>query len=149
MIYGTTPRMPGEFTEQYTVDAHTDLSNYSDKLRVAMSRLQLCPPRDSPQKNIFQYKELETCLHVYLEKKRNCATSDHPFDGPYKVISRSGRVKKILMKGKVEVITVDRVKPMRFEREPESGTTTHRQSKPKPKSTTPKPAAITRKPRKV
>ena len=53
MIYGTTLRLPGEFTEQYTIDAHTDLDNYSDKLRVAMSRLRLCPPRDTPQKDIF------------------------------------------------------------------------------------------------
>ena len=43
MIYGTTLRLPGEYTEQYTVDAHTDLDNYSDKLRVAMSCLRLCP----------------------------------------------------------------------------------------------------------
>ena len=34
MIYGTTLRLPGEFTQKYTVDAHTDLDNYSDKLRV-------------------------------------------------------------------------------------------------------------------
>ena len=47
MIYGTTLRLPGEFTKQYTVDANTDLENYSDKLRVAMSRLRLCPPRDT------------------------------------------------------------------------------------------------------
>ena len=39
MVYGTTLRLPGEFTEQYTVDARTDLDHYSDKLLVAMSRL--------------------------------------------------------------------------------------------------------------
>ena len=48
IIYGTTLRLPGEFSQKYIVDAHTDLDNYSDKLRVAMSRLRLCPPRDSP-----------------------------------------------------------------------------------------------------
>ena len=58
MIYGTTLRLPGEFTQQYNVDANTDLENYSDKLRVAMSRLRLCPPRDTQQTNIFQYKEI-------------------------------------------------------------------------------------------
>ena len=53
MIYGMTLRLPGEFTQKYTVDAHRNLDNYSDKLRVAMSRLRLCPPRDTHQKNIF------------------------------------------------------------------------------------------------
>ena len=46
------------------------------------------------------------------------------YDGPYKAILRSGRAIKILMKGKVETVTVDHVKPAHFEREPESGTTT-------------------------
>ena len=66
--------LPGEFTQKYTVDADTDLDNYSDKLRVAMSRLRLCPPCDTHQKNIFQYKELETCSHVFLQR----IASDHP-----------------------------------------------------------------------
>ena len=29
MIYGTTLRLPGEFTQKYIVDAHTDLDNYA------------------------------------------------------------------------------------------------------------------------
>ena len=68
MIYGTTLRLPGEFTKQYTVDANTDLENYSDKLRVAMSRLRLYPPRDTQQHNIFQFKEIATCTHVFLRR---------------------------------------------------------------------------------
>ena len=55
MIFAMTLRIPGEFTQKYTVDTRTDLDNYSDKLRVAMSHLRLCPPRDTHQKNIFQY----------------------------------------------------------------------------------------------
>ena len=66
MVYGTTLRLPGEFTENYTVDKHTDFDDYSDKLRVAMSRLRLCPPHDTSQKDTFQFEELETCSHVFL-----------------------------------------------------------------------------------
>ena len=53
-LYGMTLRLPGEFTEQYTVDARTDLDSYCDKLRVAMSRLRLYAPRDTIQKDMFQ-----------------------------------------------------------------------------------------------
>ena len=53
---------------------------------------------------------------------RNCAASD----GPYKVIVRSGRVIKILIKGKVGTISLDRVKPSHFECEPATGTITQR-----------------------
>ena len=65
MIYGMTLCLPGDFTESYTVDANTDL-NYSDRLRVAISRLRLSPPHDIHQIDMFQYKELETCSHVFL-----------------------------------------------------------------------------------
>ena len=73
MIYGTTLRLPGEVSQKYIVDAHIDLDNYSDKLRVAMSRLCLCPSRDSPQNNIFQ------CNFV---KNRNCTVSNRPLRRP-------------------------------------------------------------------
>ena len=106
MIYGTTLRLPGEFTKQYTVDAYTDLENYSDKLRVAMSRLRLCPPRDTQQHNIFQYK----------------------------VVARSGRVMKILMKGKVETVSSDRVKPAHLECKPTTGTNIQRTTQNKQQS---------------
>ena len=91
IIYGTTLRLPGEFTQKYTVDARTDLNNFSDKLKVALSR-RLCPPRDTPLKNIFQYKELETCSHVFLRRIAIAPPLTAPYDEPYKVIVRSGRV---------------------------------------------------------
>ena len=82
IVYGTTLRLLGEFSHKYIVDAHTDLDNYSDKLCVAMSRLRLCPPRDSPQNNIFQYKEIDTCSHVFFATNRNCTASDRPLRRP-------------------------------------------------------------------
>ena len=45
-----------------------------------------------------------------------------PYDGPYKVVARSGRVNKILMKGKVETVSLDRVKLAHLECEPTTGT---------------------------
>ena len=118
IVYGTTLRLPGEFSHKYNVDAHTDLDNYSDKLRVAMSRLRLCPPHDSTQKNIFQYKEIDTCSHVFLRRIAIAQPLTAPYDGPYKVIVRSGRVMKILVKGKVEMVSLDRVKPAHLDNEP-------------------------------
>ena len=53
-----------------------------------------------------------TCI---FETNRNRTTSDSPLRW---TISRSGKVIKIPMKGKVETVTVDRVKPAHFEREP-------------------------------
>ena len=112
MIYGTTLSLPGEFTQKYTVDAHTDLDNYSNKLRVAMSRLHLCPLRDTPQFFFFQYKEIETCSHVFLPRITIASLVTAPYDGPYKVIVRSGRVMKILVKGKIDPVALSLRSPI-------------------------------------
>ena len=109
IVYRTTLRLPGEFSHKYIVDANTDLDNYSDRLCVAMSRLRLCPPRSSPQNNIFQYKEIDTCSHVFLRLITIALPLTAPHDGPYKVIVRSGRVMKSLIKGKVETVSLGRV----------------------------------------
>ena len=136
MIYGTTLRLPGEFTKQYNVDANTDLENYSDKLRVAMSRLRLCPPRATQQHNIFQFKEIATCTHVFLRRIAIAPPLTAPYDGPYKVVARSGRVMKIQGKGKVEKVSLDRVKPAHMECEPTTGTTIQRKTPSKPRKLT-------------
>ena len=126
MIYGTTLRLPGEFTKQYNVDANTDLENYSDKLRVAMSQ----------QHNIFQFKEIATCTHVFLRRIAIAPPLTAPYDGPYKVVARSGRVMKILVKGKAETVSLDRVKPAHMECEPTTGTTTQRKPPSKSRKST-------------
>ena len=82
MTYGMTLHLPGDFTENYTVDAITDLENYSDRLRIAMSRLRLSPPRDTNKKDTFQYKELDTCSHVFLPRIAIAPLLTAPYDGP-------------------------------------------------------------------
>ena len=80
MTYGMTLRLPGDFTENYTVYANTDFENYSDKLRVAMSRFRLSPPQDTNQKDTFQYKELDTCSHVLLRRIAVAPLLTAPYD---------------------------------------------------------------------
>ena len=94
MIYGTTLRLPGEFTQQ----------------------------------------GIETCTHVFLRRIAIAPPLTAPYDGPYKVVARSGRVMKILMKGKVETVSLDRVKPAHLEYEPTTGPKRQRTTPNKKKS---------------
>ena len=96
------------------------------KLRVAMSRLCLCPPGDTQQNNIFQNKEIATCTHVFLRRIEIAPPLTASYDRPYKVVARTGRVMKILLKGKVETVSLDRVKPAYLECEPTTGTNIQR-----------------------
>ena len=54
---------------------------------------------------------------------------------------------KILMKGKIETVTADRIKSAHIGREPDTSSTQKRLIQPKPISMAKKPAAIARKPR--
>ena len=127
--------MPGDFTEKYIVDANTDLENYSDQLRVAMSRLWLSPPRDTNQKDMFQYKELETCSHVFLRRIAIAPPLTAPYDGPYNVKTRSDRVFKVMIKGKVETVTADHLKPAHIKHKLENDSTRQNRVTPKSKPT--------------
>ena len=147
MTYGMTLRLPGDSTENSTVDANTDLENYSDRLRVAMSRLRLSPPRHANQKDMFQYKELDTCSHVFLRRIAIAPPLTAPYDGPYKVVVRSGRVFKVLIKGKVETVTADYVKPAHSEHTPENERTRQPTATPTLKPTASQPTAKIHEPR--
>ena len=108
-------------------------------LLVAMSRLRLSPPRAANQKDTFRYKELDTCSHVFLRQIAIAPPLTAPHDGPYKVVAKSGRVFKVLIKGKVETVTAHCVKPAHIERTPEDEQT--RQSTAMSKTTTIRPMA--------
>ena len=85
-----------------------------------MSRLRLSLPRDTNQKDTFQYKELDTCSHIFLQRIAIAPPLTARYDGPYKVVARSGRVLKVLIKGKVETVTAIHVKPVHIECTPEN-----------------------------
>ena len=67
-----------------------------------------------------------------------------PYDGPYKIVARSGRVFKVLIKGKVETVTAERVKPAHIESTPKNEQT--RQSTAMSKTTAKRPTAKIHKP---
>ena len=101
-----------------------------------MLRLRLSPPHDTNQ-----YKELETGSHVFLPRIAIEPPLTAPYDGPYKVIARSGRVFKVMISGKVETVTADRVKPAHIERKPENNSTQQNRVTQKSKPTASKPTA--------
>ena len=81
----------------------------------------------SPVKNPTRYKSKRYVLkHVFLQRIAIAPPLTAPYDGSYKVVARSGRVFKVLIKGKVETVTADRVKPAHIEGTPENEQTRQR-----------------------
>ena len=96
---------------------------------------------------MFLYKNIETCSHVFLRRIAIAPPLTSPYDGPYKVVARSGRVFKIMMKSKVETVTAGRVKPAHIERKSENDSTQQNRVTPKSKPMASKPTAKTPEPR--
>ena len=62
---------------------------------------------------------------IFAENRNSTASDRRP------IIVRSGRVMKILIKGKVKTVSLDRVKPAHFVCEPATGTATQRKTQSK------------------
>ena len=70
-------------------------------------------------------------LIVFLRRIAIASPLTPSYDGPSKVIVRSGRVMKILIKGKVETVSLE---PAHLESEPETGTGTQHKTQTKTKN---------------
>ena len=70
---------------------------------------------------------MHTCI---LAPNRNCAASDCPL----RRTIQGRKVMEILVKGKVETVSLDRVKPAHLECEPTTGTNIQRTTLTKPQS---------------
>ena len=88
MTYGKALHLPGDFTENFTVDANTDLENYSFRLCAAMSRLRLRTPRETNKKKTL--KNIRNSTHVFLRRIAIAPPLTAPYDGSYKVVARQG-----------------------------------------------------------
>ena len=107
-----------------------------------MLRSRLNPPCNTNQRDMLQYKELDTCLRVFLRRITIAPPLTAPYNGQHRVVARCGRVFKVMIKNKVETVTADRVKPV-----PETDYTKQHKATTTSKPTDSKPPAKTNVPR--
>ena len=74
------------------------------------------------------FSNIRKSTHAFLRRIAIAPPLTAPYDGPYKVSVRSGRVMKILVEGKVETVSLNRVKPAHLDNEPTIGTEKQRKT---------------------
>ncbi|BHF82359.1 hypothetical protein SprV_0802549600 [Sparganum proliferum] len=89
LVYGTTLRIPGDFFDNSQSSADLDPSDYVQTLRQAMNHLRATSPR--PRTNNVR-RPLQ-----------------QPYDGPFRVMSRTDMHFKIDRGGRTDVVSVDRL----------------------------------------
>lgn len=76
-----------------------------------MEDLRPVPASRHCKNSVFVHKELMKSTHVFLRVDMVRRPLQPPYDGPFKVITRNNKFFTILMKGKEQNVSIDRVKP--------------------------------------
>lgn len=111
LVYGTTLRLPGEFFDHTKDDGTSDPASYVTRLRSSMQLLQATPVRQQTQRKAHVNDNLLTCTHVFVRHDAVKTPLQQPYDGPYKVLKRAQKHFTIDIRGRSEVVSLDRLKP--------------------------------------
>ena len=116
LVFGTTLRLPGEFFTPRNIDSMgmltyvQRLSTYMQSLSPAQTRIQ--------QRKVFMPSELLTCSHVFLRIDAVRRPLQQPYEGPFRVISRHEKTFKIDRRGRIETVSIERLKAAHVEESP-------------------------------
>ena len=111
LVYGTTLRIPGEFVTISTDISTADQASYAVKLNAVMQKLKAIPPRQQKHQHTNIHKLLQTCTHVFVRHDAIRKPLQPPYDGPYEVLNRDKKHFTLSIKGRKEVVSIDRLKP--------------------------------------
>ncbi|UYV80938.1 hypothetical protein LAZ67_19002227, partial [Cordylochernes scorpioides] len=109
MVFGKTIRLPGEFFQdsQLTRDRDDLIKN----LQKDMSSLQPMKSRINRNPNVFIHKDLQGCSHIFIRKDRVKKPLEPAYEGPFKVLKRTVKYFTVMVKGKEDNVSLDRLKP--------------------------------------
>lgn len=112
MVYGQNLRLPGEFLSS-TANSRslTTESNFSKLLKEHMQQLRPVQGSSHGTKATFVFKDLTTAKFVFLRHDASRTLLQPPYDGPYKVVSRSEKTFVRNVRGRDVKVSIDRVKP--------------------------------------
>lgn len=114
MVYGSTVRLPGEFFSDQTPSAPT-ASDHIEKLRAWLAQLRPTAPRIARNRKVFTFPDMDSATHVFVRHDATKPPLTPPYDGPFKVLGRTNKTIAIDVRGKREVVAVDRAKPAHIE----------------------------------
>ncbi|XP_047523585.1 uncharacterized protein LOC125062016 [Pieris napi] len=111
LLYGEPLRLPGEFLQPTDQHTTSDLIEYSARLRSIMNNIRPQPAARHSKRNIFVYRDLPSATHVYVRDDTVRGSLQPAYTGPYLVLQRDTKVFKLLVKGKEQTVSIERLKP--------------------------------------
>eukprot|EP00795_Rhopilema_esculentum_P012966 gene12966-biopygen3121 len=110
LVFGTSLRLPGQLITPDTSSPAFDPTSYADRLQSAMQSLKPTSPRPQITKSYLP-QALHNCTHVFIRTDAVRKPLEPPYTGPFKILRRHTKHFTILMHGKEQTISIDRLKP--------------------------------------
>ncbi|GBM95445.1 Transposon Tf2-9 polyprotein [Araneus ventricosus] len=110
LVYGSHLRLPGQFLQDNSVK--TEPSEFLDLLRKHFRDPRPVAASSHSSAQIFVYKELVNCSHVFVRRDAVRRPLQQPYDGPFQVLQRKAKDYKIQVKDKPIWISINRLKPV-------------------------------------
>ena len=109
MVYGTTLRLPGKFFTPASDDLMIiDSTDHIQSLK--LTKLQPTQPRPVHNPYIYVDPALQSQSHVFIIQDSVRKPLQQPYNGPFKVISRTKKHFTIDVNGRQEFVSIDRLK---------------------------------------
>ena len=110
LTYGTSLRLPGEFFIDITPTNQPRI--FLENLRSIMREVRPTPAAHHIKRRTFLYESLLNCTHVFIRVDAVKKPLESPYEGPYLVVERvNDKVYKVDVKGNVQTICIERLKP--------------------------------------
>lgn len=91
--------------------ANVDREDFLNDLQRAFAKLRSPPTIHHSKPSVFVHNNLAACTHVFIRIDAVKRSLQRPYEGPYKVIDRDTKHIDVLVAGKKQRISIDRVKP--------------------------------------
>ncbi|XP_077503294.1 uncharacterized protein LOC144113825 [Amblyomma americanum] len=110
LVYSTMLRLPDEFSASGQQQARISAGDYAFRLRDVMNKLQATPPRQPSERRTHVRNEFDSCSQVFLRNDAVRRPLQAPHNGSLKVLHRGRKTLTIEMRGRREVVLLDREK---------------------------------------
>ena len=88
-----------------------DPASYVQKLKSAMETLRAVPTWPSSRPHPYVIEALSSASHVFVRHDAVKTPLQQPYDGPYKVFKRESKYFTLDIKGRLDIVSIDRLKP--------------------------------------
>ncbi|GBM05708.1 hypothetical protein AVEN_175553-1 [Araneus ventricosus] len=109
LLYGEPLRLPGEFFR--ASKSPPDIPRFLQHLKNHIQCLQPALASNHAKNKVFIHKDLPTTTHVFVRRDTVRRPLEKPYDGPYRVLSRTDEVFTLDVRGQKRTVSVDRIKP--------------------------------------